>query len=137
MRLATLAQVALVTVVITGTVALADDFPCAPDLCGKWSGHWESCPSGHHGPLHARFTRIDDCHYRVHFHGRFAKVIPFRYAVTLNVAGMENGKVLLAGENRLLFFGTFTYQAEATDCNFVATYCSRSDNGRFELTRVK
>lgn len=61
-------------------------------------------------------------------------MIPFRYAVTLNVIGVDNGTLHLSGEKRLLGFGVFTYQAEATDCTFTATYCSRSDNGRFELT---
>ncbi|OAI40361.1 hypothetical protein AYO40_04835 [Planctomycetaceae bacterium SCGC AG-212-D15] len=137
MRLATPASLIAIAILLLGsTLSSAADAPCCPpDLSGRWSGHWESCPTGHCGPLHARFCKIDDCHYRVNFHGRFFKVIPFRYSVTLNVTGTADGVVFLSGEKRLLGFGTFTYQAQATDCSFTATYCSRSDTGRFELTR--
>jgi hypothetical protein len=136
MRLSIIAKLAALAIVLAGsTFSIGADAPCAPDLSGRWSGHWESCPTGHCGPLHAHFCRIDDCHYRVRFHGRFMKIIPFRYSVILNVTGESDGTVFLSGEKRLLGFGTFTYQAQATDCSFTATYCSRSDNGRFELTR--
>lgn len=114
------------------------DLPSCPvDLCGKWSGKWESCTSGHTGPLHARFRKLDDCHYHVAFHGRFWKVFPFRYTVTLNVTGQEGDRIFLSGERRLLFFGTFQYTAEATACDFHASYCAKKDQGTFTLTRKK
>lgn len=106
------------------------------DLTGSWLGQWESSKSGHNGPLHARFTQTDPDHYRVRWSGRFWKVFPFMYASTLEVTGREDGKVFLTGSQKLLFFGTFCYQAEATDCDFTATYTTNRDNGVFTLSRT-
>lgn len=111
-------------------------FARAGDLAGSWSGSWQSCTSGHKGPLHATFCKIDDSHYRASFHGRFFVVVPFRYSVTLTVTGQEGDKVTLAGESYLgRLFGTFHYTAEATDCEFTASYTSCRDDGRFVLKR--
>ena len=44
--------------------------------------------------------------------------------------------VLLSGSSRLgPILGTFTYNAEASACEFVATFESRNDHGVFILTR--
>jgi hypothetical protein len=112
--------------------------PAAPaiDLTGEWSGTWHSCPSGHSGPLHATFCKACDTTYRVTFTGRFWKVFPFRYTVCLNVTGQEGDKLLLAGDANLgHLMGTFHYQADATDCEFHATYQSCRDHGTFCLRR--
>jgi hypothetical protein len=106
------------------------------DLTGSWSGQWESTKSGHTGPLHARFRQTDPDHYRVLWSGRFWKVVPFMYPSTLEVTHCEDGKVFLSGSQRLLFFGTFCYEAEATDCDFTATYSTARDNGVFTLSRT-
>ncbi len=83
----------------------------------------------------AEFCKCDDCHYRVTFTGRFFKAFPFRYTVVLN-ARQEGDKVLLSGQNDLgLLFGTFSYQAEATATDFVATYSSCRYQGKFVLCR--
>ncbi|HMC65691.1 MAG TPA: hypothetical protein VKI65_12195 [Gemmataceae bacterium] len=108
----------------------------AEDLSGCWRGCWESCCTGHHGPLKATFCKLDDTHYRVDFRGRFWVVVPFRYSVVLTVTGREGDKVLLAGDSYLgRLLGTFHYEAEATDCEFKATYTSCRDRGEFALTR--
>src|SRR5262245_34410082 len=83
------------------------------DLSGKWTGRWESGTKNHCGPLRAKFCAIDDDHYKVTFSGRFWTVFPFRYSVTLDVVGREGDKVFLSGSQKLLFFGTFCYEAEA------------------------
>jgi hypothetical protein len=106
-----------------------------PDLNGHWSGCWVSDSDGHHGPLQARFCRIDDCRYEVHFQGRFKKVIPFRFKATLNVVGRDGDKVILSGSQHLPVFGTFEYTATASDREFHADFTSKKDYGRFELTR--
>ena len=106
----------------------------ATDLTGNWSGHWVDTKSGHTGPLHATFRKCDDDHYRVTFTGRFFKVIPFRYSVELTVTGRDQDKVFLTGEQNLgPLFGSFTYSAEATACDFVAHFCSRRYQGDFIL----
>jgi hypothetical protein len=107
----------------------------AADLSGKWSGRWESHTTGHSGPLKARFTPMDDTHYRVSFSGRFWKVVPFRYTITLNVVGWSGDSVLLSGQARVPLFGTFTCTAWASDTDFHARYSSRRDAGTFSLER--
>jgi hypothetical protein len=109
----------------------------AADLSGCWSGHWQSCTSGHKGPLNATFCKLDESRYRVEFTGRFFKLIPFRYEVTLNVVGSDGDTVTLSGSSYLgRMFGTFTYHATATGCDFVANYSSCKDRGKFVLHRA-
>ncbi len=107
----------------------------AADLSGCWAGTWESCKSGHHGPMKATFCKLDESSYRVDFRGRFWKVFPFRYSVVLNV--VEDGDVVrLQGSSYLgRLVGTFYYDATATSCEFNATYTSCKDWGRFVMTR--
>jgi hypothetical protein len=108
----------------------------ASDLTGHWSGDWKSCTSGHKGPLSAEFCKVDACHYEVRFKGRFFKVFPFRYKVTLQVIEETPEKVVLSGSQDLgRIFGTFTYSATVTDNCFVATYTSCKDDGIFRLER--
>jgi hypothetical protein len=48
----------------------------------------------------------------------------------------ENGVVHLSGcKNLGRLFGTFTFSAQATACDFNADYYSSKDSGRFTLTR--
>lgn len=109
----------------------------ATDLSGCWSGSWQSCSTGHSGVLRARFTRCDESRYDVEFSGRFFKILPFRYAVTLAVVADDGGTVTLAGSSFLgRLFGTFHYSATATDGRFTARYTSKQDEGRFDLTRA-
>lgn len=108
----------------------------ATDLSGTWRGTWESCKSGHHGPMQASFCRLDDTHYRVEFKGRFFKIMPFRYTVVLNVVEDCCDRVKLEGSSFLgRLMGTFCYEATATDCQFTANYSSKNDFGKFELHR--
>jgi hypothetical protein len=107
----------------------------AADLNGRWTGTWLDTKSGHHGPLRGTFRQCENGDSRVAFSGRFFRVIPFRYNVTLNVVGEADGKLLLAGESRLPLFGVFTCSAEATDCDFVCHCSSRRYQGRFDLHR--
>jgi len=107
----------------------------AVDLSGQWAGTWQSCTSGHRGPLRATFCRCSDACYEVRFQGRFFAVVPFRYTVQLRVTGQADGQVFLSGSSNLPLFGTFQYSAVATENEFRAEYSSRSDNGRFSLCR--
>jgi hypothetical protein len=120
-------------------VAVAQDTTkvATPDLSGSWSGTWQSDSSGHHGPMNARFESSGDGSYRVTFTGRFFKVFPFRYTANLQVTGVEGGKVVLEGSQRLIGFGTFQYHATANADHFTATYQARRDHGQFLLTRSR
>jgi hypothetical protein len=142
MRLATVAfanSLRYLAVALVSGAALvpASRADCPIDLSGQWAGNWRSCTSGHSGPLKATVCKCDETHYQVRFRGRFFGVIPFRYEVTLEVVGQDKDRVFLSGEAYLgHLFGTFHYQAEATDCEFRATYTSCRDNGTFCLTRT-
>ena len=116
---------------------LATTPAAAADLTGYWSGYWQSCTTGHTGPLEATFCRINASQYRADFSGRFFKLVPFRYSVILDVIHEEDDTVELAGSSYLgRLFGMFRYQAEATGCNFTADYASCKDNGQFVLCRA-
>lgn len=109
----------------------------ALDLSGTWSGNWISDNSGHSGPMKAVFRSVGAESYEVTFSGRFFKVIPFRYKVVLSVKGKDGEKLLLSGNQRLFGFGTFEYTAVADESSFSASYSSRKDNGRFELSKTR
>jgi hypothetical protein len=86
--------------------------------------------------MRANFCRLCDGNYQVTFVGRFLKLIPFRYTTTLTVTAQQDGKVLLAGSHTLgPIMGTFSYNAWATDRQFVSGYSSSKDQGQFSLAR--
>jgi hypothetical protein len=108
----------------------------ADELEGRWQqGSWSDSKSGHEGPLRAYFRQTDEDHYRVVFTGRFAKVVPFRFATTLNVTGRDGDQVYMAGEKRLGLFGRFRYNAVADGQHFHADYDSWRWVGEFNLNR--
>src|SRR5229473_6171833 len=83
------------------------------DLSGKWHGAWVSCQTGHHGKLNARFCKINEACYQVRFTGTFFGVVPFAFSVKLSASPQEDGSVVLSGDPRLPFFGTFHFSAIA------------------------
>ena len=108
----------------------------AGELDGKWQhGSWNDTNSGHEDVLRARFRQKDGGNYRVVFTGRFAKVVPFRFATTLNVVGHDGDKVIMAGESRVMGFGKFSYNAIADGNNFNSQYNSKRWHGEFNLQR--
>lgn len=108
----------------------------AVDLSGSWSGTWSSTSTGHSGPLRATFTPCGEGRYSVDFAGRFFKILPFRYSVTLRVVEDRGDSVVLAGSSWLgRMFGTFSYRADADACSFEACYTSKKDAGVFRLSR--
>lgn len=109
----------------------------AVDLSGSWTGRWESTSTGHAGPLRATFRSCGEGRWAVDFSGRFFKIFPFRYSVTLRVVEDGGDEVILAGSSWLgRMFGTFCYRAEADACRFEARYTSKKDNGVFRLERA-
>jgi hypothetical protein len=90
----------------------------------------------HKGPLSAEFCQLDACRYEVRFKGKFCKFIPFHYTAVLTVTGVADGKVYLSGSQRLgPLMGTFSYNAWATQTQFVANYCAKDDHGQFVMSR--
>jgi hypothetical protein len=136
-------RVVVPVVALLGAGSLFGMDPCcqAVDLSGGgWSGRWSSCTTGHNGPLRARFKKLDNCHYRVTFYGRFRVVIPFRYAMTMTVVGQEGDKVFLSGSSQVPFYGLFHFNGWATEQQFDADYwsekkCEVKDRGKFVMSR--
>lgn len=128
-------SIAVVAVLLSSSFARSQEPACPPDLSGHWRGIWESCASGHRGPLAARFEKMDDCHYLVRFHGRAFKAFPFYYSVTFTVTGYEGDTVFLTASRHLPIFGNFQCSASANYCRFEASYSAASDNGQFHMDR--
>ena len=125
---------------LSGSTARADELvpfsPAVPDLTGRWAGCWVSDKNGHHGPLRAHITQISETCYRIRFSGRFWKVFPFVYSVTLRVVETQPGAVVLAGGMNLgPLLGHFHCEARVTACQFDARFHAKNDFGRFVLTR--
>jgi hypothetical protein len=129
--------VLVVLVIFSGSMGLGMDQEIGQvDLSGSWSGHWANSNNCHTGPLHAHFCKSGENCYRVEFHGRFMKILPFRYSVVLTIKETKGDQVILEGESHLgRLFGTFTYTAQANDCDFVAHYSSCKYQGSFVLKR--
>lgn len=126
-----LTALALATLLTLATPAVA------VDLAGTWRGSWESTSTGHSGPLRATFRPCGEGRWAVDFSGRFFKLFPFRYSVTLEVIEDAGDRVTLAGNAWLgRLFGTFCYRAEADACRFEARYSSKKDGGVFRLERA-
>ena len=106
------------------------------DLSGKWNGTWRSDISDHTGPLKAKFTVLEDAKVQARFSGRFFKIIPFHFNVTLDIVKNEDGVVTLKGKENLgRTLGTYTYNATYTNDKFVANYSTEKDKGVFEVSR--
>lgn len=136
-RVSVLSLVKSVLLVATLALTSAANQAWAVDLSGCWEGCWASNCTRHHGPMKATFTKCGESSYDVQFKGRFFAVVPFRYSVTLNVVEDNGDQVTLSGSHYLgRLFGTFSYTATATDCQFTANYDSCKDNGTFKLTKV-
>jgi hypothetical protein len=106
------------------------------DLSGKWSGSWRSEISDHTGPLKAKFTVLENSKVQARFSGRFFKIIPFRFNVTLEIVEDKDGVVTLKGKEDLgRTLGTYTYNATYSKGKFVAKYVTEKDKGVFEVSR--
>ena len=108
------------------------------DPAGKWAGAWNDIGTGHHGPLHAKIVRVDECTYRATFHGRFRKAIPFIYALDLRVTGQDGEHLVLAGTLKMPLTGqVMQLTARVSACDFDADFCSEKYHGKFERTRAR
>ena len=107
----------------------------SPDLSGRWVGEWRSDANGHHGPLKARFRKVDDCTYQVTYRGRFFVVVPFVYRTSMTVTGEGPDTVMLLASKKLPLVGEFRSEATATATDFQSTFQSGKDSGQFLLRR--
>ncbi|MGB8169575.1 MAG: hypothetical protein WCF18_18890 [Chthoniobacteraceae bacterium] len=107
---------------------------------GAWDGGWTSekhrLPSGPAGGrLRCIFTHLDDAHYRARFH---ADWLCFATGYEVTFETRRRGDVLIfRGDQDLgaIFGGIYRYDGRVTPTHFSASFASRYDYGRFEMTR--
>lgn len=119
--------------------AAARQPPPADSLAGRWEGRWVSEVNGHTGRLRALLTPTGEHTWRAHFHARYAGLFAFGYTVELRATNDASGVAHFGGSADLgrLAGGVYTYAGRADATNFLATYASRSDHGRFEMGRPR
>jgi len=114
----------------------ASAIPAQDSLAGGgFRGTWSSETHGNSGPMRAVVRPQADGAYRILFVGRFLKVVPFAYPVTLYAVGTTTDGVLLSGSRRLGPFGKFTMTGTLTPLALDAEFHAKSERGRFTLTR--
>ena len=106
------------------------------DLQGTWTGTWHSEINEHRGPLKARFTTKGEDKVEARFTGRFFKIVPFKFIVTLDVVSVTDGVIKLKGKQDLgRTLGTYHYDVTFKDGHFLANYHTDKDKGVFEVKR--
>jgi hypothetical protein len=108
----------------------------AQGLAGPWEGHWVSDSNGHNDRLRCLITEQSPHQYNANFHANYKKVFHFGYTVPLEVR--QNGDTYeFSGEANLgkMAGGVYTYAGHATGTNFLSTYTSKYDHGKFEMAR--
>tara|TARA_B100001540_G_scaffold302207_1_gene309476 strand:- start:44 stop:454 length:411 start_codon:yes stop_codon:yes gene_type:complete len=106
------------------------------NLSGNWAGTWNSEISGHQGPLKAKFTVAGEDVVKARFTGRFFKVVPFKFNVTLNVTSQKDGVTKLSGKEDLgRALGTYHYDVTYKANEFVAKYHTDKDKGVFQVRK--
>lgn len=128
----------IIAVAILPWAAARERMSDPQDLSGAWRGTWHCDKTGHQGPLRAQLRRCDATHYEATFTGRFFKIFPFRYTVTLEAIPSADGcTVFLSGCEDLgkLRPRIYTYQGEGDSCELQVGYCSARHTGTFNLHR--
>ena len=106
------------------------------NLTGNWSGSWKSDISGHEGPLKAKFTVSNETKIQARFTGRFFKLVPFRFNVTLDVVSQKDGVTKLQGKQDLgRALGVYHYDVIYKGDEFIANYKTDKDKGVFEVSK--
>ena len=108
------------------------------DLSGRWEGHWISASNGHDGALRAVIAPDGANKYHALFHATFASAFTFTYPVTFE-ARQRGARIDFSGVAKLPSWagGRYTSIGHATRTDFIATYKSKYDDGRFEMKRVE
>ena len=106
------------------------------NLSGNWSGNWQSEISGHQGALKAKFTVMDETKVQARFSGRFFKVVPFKFNVTLDVVSQKDGVTKLQGKQDLgRALGIYHYDVTYKGDEFIANYKTDKDKGVFTVSK--
>jgi hypothetical protein len=119
--------------------------PATDPLAGRWQGRWVSQVNGHSGGLRAIITYAPqtvtaDQHYTAEFDASYMGILRFGYGmslVTKSARDPAGGPVSFHGEEDLgsMAGGVYRYNGTTDGTTFNATYESKDDKGRFEMTR--
>jgi hypothetical protein len=110
-------------------------------LSGAWDGKWTSekhrMPSGEAagGRLRCIFAQQDERHYRAKFCANWL-TFATSYEATFDTQ-RKGGVLAFQGERDLgaIFGGVYRYDGRVTPAHFGASFVSRYDHGRFEMSR--
>jgi len=106
------------------------------NLNGNWSGNWKSELSGHEGPLKAKFTVSGETKVQARFTGRFFKIVPFKFNVSLDVVSQKDGVTKLQGKQDLgRALGVYHYDVTYKGNEFIAKYKTDKDKGVFSVSK--
>lgn len=110
--------------------------PLPTDISGPWEGRWISDSNGHNDKLRCIITATSTNTYDANFHANYKRLFHFGYTVPLQVQ-REGDRFTFSGEADLgkLAGGLYTYQGSATPTNYLSSYNSKYDHGKFELHR--
>lgn len=122
----------------------------ADPLAGRWVGTWHSERNNHRGKLRAILTPARPgaavaaadaadaapAAYRADFDATYLGLLRFGYSMTL-AARREGDVIHFHGEENLgrLAGGVYRYEGTADGRTFDCTYRSKSDHGKFQMTR--
>ncbi|MBA61953.1 MAG: hypothetical protein CMJ76_06250 [Planctomycetaceae bacterium] len=108
------------------------------NLSGNWSGQWSSDISNHKGTLKAKFTVLNEKQVQARFNGRFFKLIPFKFIVTLDVVSQKEGVTKLKGKHDLgRALGIYHYDVTYKGNEFIAKYHTDKDKGVFQVVKSR
>jgi hypothetical protein len=107
-------------------------------LAGRWDGKWTSEQNGHSGRLRAIVTPVDADTYHIDYDARFLGIMRFTHGMNVTAA-REGEAVKFEGREDLggLAGGVYRYNGTADGREFISTYESKDDHGRFEMRRPK
>lgn len=109
----------------------------AGDIAGRWEGSWLSDADGHHGRLRCVITGLGDGRYRAHYKATYWKIFRFSYAVEMRVEEHSGDTFEMRGETDLGWWGggVYQYEGQINPTNFVCSYRSKYDHGKFRMER--
>jgi len=108
----------------------------ADSVEGRWEGQWIIEANHHHGKLLCLMEHETNSLYAARFHATYAGFLHFNYRAHLEMHPHDIGWEF-DGEANLgtMAGGSYYYEGRATTTNFVSTYRSKYDHGRFEMQR--
>jgi hypothetical protein len=75
--------------------------------------------------------------YRAHYKATYWKIFRFSYAVEMQSEQRSNDVFEMRGETDLGWWGggVYQYEGQVSSTNFVCTYRSKHDHGKFQMER--